>query len=191
MIDIGVDEAGRGCLFGPVVAGAVVLKNLKGLESLTDSKKLSPTQRDRLYEVLIAGDHMVGVGIAEASEIDEINILQASFLAMRRAISDLKIDPASKNTYEVKVDGKFKIPNLESEYSQEAIIKGDLKHKSIAAASVIAKVTRDRLVLELDKTYPGYGLSKHKGYPTKEHKDALQRLGASKLHRTSFRGVNP
>lgn len=174
----GLDEAGRGPLAGPVVAGACVLPDGMVIESLNDSKKLSEKKRDALYEVITEKALYWGVGYASPEEIDEINILNASLLAMRRAVEDAGINPDL-----LLVDGNqtrgFTNPAI-------AIVSGDAKSPSIAAASIIAKVTRDRLMTELDREYPGYGLAGHKGYPTKSHKLAVYMNGPSACHRRSF-----
>lgn len=174
----GVDEAGRGPLAGPVVAGACVLPRGVDIEYLNDSKKLSEKKREMLYDVITEKALFWGVGIATPEEIDEINILEASLLAMRRAVEDSGVTPDL-----LLVDGNqtrgFTLPAV-------AIVGGDAKSPSIAAASIIAKVTRDRMMTELDRQYPGYGLAGHKGYPTKAHKLAVYTLGASPCHRRSF-----
>lgn len=174
----GCDEAGRGPLCGPVVAAAVILPKGAVIEGLDDSKKLTEKKREKLFEII--KQTAVAYAIAEASpeEIDEINILNASMLAMRRAVDMLSI----KADFAL-IDGNcsrgFDIPT-------ETVIKGDSKSYSIAAASVLAKVTRDRGCAELDKTYPMYRIAKHKGYPTKEHMDAVRRFGPSPIHRKTF-----
>ncbi len=174
----GTDEAGRGPLAGPVVAAAVILDPMNPIEGLADSKKLSEKKREELFGII--QEKALSFSIAEASvaEIDENNILQASLLAMRRAI--LALDPQPDH---VLVDGN-QLPNLPM--SADARIKGDQHVPEIQAASILAKVTRDRLMQELDLKYPGYGLAKHKGYPTKAHRDALKKLGATPIHRKSF-----
>jgi len=184
---IGVDEVGRGCLFGPVVSSAVVLVGDYSSLGLTDSKKLSEKKREYIFEQLISGDHLIAIGEASSVEIDEINILQASLLSMKRAVESLDVDLNEKT--HVFIDGTFKIPGLKDTIKQTTIIKGDLKDSSIAAASIVAKVYRDRLIKAMDEQYPGYGLGGHKGYPTKAHKDALIKLGPSDQHRRSFKGV--
>lgn len=177
MIIIGVDEVGRGCWVGNVVAAAVILPDDFKLPELRDSKKLSEKKRNVLYD-LIAQQCQWAVGEANAKEIDEINILQATMLAMGRAVSNLAI-----NYDKVLVDGN-RCPDLPN---CEAIIKGDLTQPVISAASIIAKVTRDRQMIELDKYYPEYGFSKHKGYGTKQHLIALEKYGVIKTqHRYSF-----
>ena len=174
----GCDEAGRGPLCGPVVAAAVILPKGLIIEGLDDSKKLTEKKRELLYDKII--ESAVAYAIAEASpaEIDEINILNASMLAMRRAVESLSV----KADFAL-IDGHcsrgFNIPS-------ETVVKGDSKSYSIAAASILAKVTRDRGCIELDKEYPMYGILKHKGYPTKEHMDAVRKYGPSPIHRKSF-----
>jgi len=174
----GVDEAGRGPLAGPVVAGACVLPEDCEIRFLNDSKKLSEKKRDALYDVITEKALYWGVGIVSAREIDEINILNASLLAMRRAIENAKVTP-DLVLVDGNVDRGFKEPAI-------AIVGGDAKSPSIAAASIIAKVTRDRMMAELDSIFPGYGLAGHKGYPTKAHKLAVYRLGPAECHRRSF-----
>ncbi len=180
MIIIGIDEVGRGCLVGNVVAAAVILPNDFNCPELTDSKKLSEKKRETLY-AQITQQCQWAVGQANASEIDEINILQATMLAMRRAVANLAVEYD-----QVLVDGN-KCPDLDN---CTAIIKGDLSHPVISAASIIAKVTRDRQMFELDRLYPQYGFSQHKGYGTKQHLMALEEYGAIKQqHRYSFAPV--
>lgn len=219
---IGVDEAGRGPLAGPVVAAAVTLKDIKNaiqlpppcLEDLAlplrqgerknnswdlvrDSKTLSEKQREKVFD-FIHKYFYVGVGIVNSETIDRINILQATFLAMKSAISDLQKQTrgdARCTMYDAKremefyclVDGDKIIPNIS--ISQEAVIGGDGMVKSIAAASIIAKVTRDGIMQNLDQKYPAYGFAKHKGYGTREHLNALRRFGPCSIHRMSFRPV--
>ena len=177
MIVVGLDEAGRGPLVGSVVAGAVILPKSFDLPELTDSKKLSEKKRDKLYD-LITQQCLWTVGEAGPEEIDEINILQATMLAMKRAVENLKFQ------YDrVLVDGN-RCPDLDN---CTAIVKGDLTEPVISAASIVAKVTRDRQMIELDQHYPEYGFAKHKGYGTKAHLEALKTYGAIKgQHRFSF-----
>lgn len=177
----GVDEVGRGPLAGDVVAAAVILNPARPIAGLADSKKLSERQRERLYGEII--EHAASWSIARASvaEIDAMNILQASLLAMHRAVSGLHVQPEH-----VLVDGN-KLPKWR--YSAEAVIGGDNRVAEIAAASIIAKVTRDREMVALDAVYPGYGLAGHKGYPTAAHVEALNRLGVTPIHRRSFAPV--
>jgi len=179
----GVDEAGRGPLAGPVVAAAVILTPKSIPSGLNDSKVLSQPRRELLLnEMLTRNDIFVSLGIAEPEEIDRLNILHASMIAMRRAVEGLPHLPAM-----ALIDGNRLPPNMPC--AAQAIVKGDAKSLSIAAASIAAKVTRDRLMIEADIRFPGYGLAGHKGYPTKAHKVALQRLGASPIHRHSFKPV--
>ena len=174
----GCDEAGRGPLCGPVVAAAVILPCGLEIEGLNDSKKLSEKKREALFDVI--KEKAIAYAIAEVSpaEIDEINILNASMLAMKRAIDALSV----KADFAL-IDGNcsrgFDIPT-------ETVVKGDAKSYSIAAASILAKVTRDRQCIELDKEYPEYGIAKHKGYPTKDHMDAVRKYGPSPIHRMTF-----
>ena len=176
----GVDEAGRGPLAGPVVAAAVILTPARIPEGLNDSKALSPKQRELLLNA-IQKKACIGIGIAEPEEIDRINILQASLIAMRRAVLALPELPIM-----ALIDGN-KLPDLPCE--AQAIVKGDSRSLSIAAASIVAKVTRDRLMVEANIRYPGYGLAGHKGYPTKAHIEAINTLGPSPIHRRSFKPV--
>lgn len=177
----GVDEAGRGPLCGPVVAAAVILDPRQPIEGLRDSKKLSAARRAALYEEICAKSLAWSTGRAEAAEIDQINILQATFLAMQRAISTLSVVPEK-----VYVDGnvcpKIELPCI-------AVVGGDDSMPAIAAASIVAKVTRDRAMVALDQTYPHYGIAQHKGYPTPAHLEALARYGPAVIHRRSFAPV--
>jgi ribonuclease HII len=177
----GVDEVGRGPLAGPVVAAAVILDPAQPIEGLADSKKLSEKRREQLAEQIRTQSLAWALGRAEVEEIDQINILQASLLAMRRAVEALALTPQR-----VLVDGKH-APQLACPV--EAIIGGDSSVEAISAASIIAKVARDREMVELDQHHPGYGLARHKGYPTKVHLQALQELGISPIHRRSFAPV--
>ena len=174
----GCDEAGRGPLCGPVVAAAVILPLGTEIEGLNDSKKLSEKKREQLYDVI--KEKALAYAIAEASpaEIDEINILNASMLAMRRAVEALP-HPADFALIDGNCSRGFNIPT-------ETIVKGDAKSYSIAAASILAKVTRDRQCVELDKEYPEYGIAKHKGYPTKDHMDSVKKHGVTPIYRRSF-----
>lgn len=181
-IVIGVDEAGRGPLAGNVVAAAAILKKYSSdLDEINDSKKLTEKKREKLFDVIMENFY-IGVGEATPEEIDEINILNATFLAMRRALENLK--KQCSTDYLVLVDGNFKIREYEGE--QEFVIKGDAKSLSIAAASIIAKVTRDREMIEEGKKYPEYKFEKHKGYGTKLHKEKLLELGILPIHRKNF-----
>ncbi len=203
----GIDEAGRGPLAGPVVAACVVctpemlrkLQEIKGAEGehsegeqtfvhlqnahlrlIKDSKRLTAKAREELFEVIKQEFTEVGIGICDHQTIDKINILQAAFLAMKKAIGELKQKPDF-----IMLDGKFKIPNCS--YKQKAIIKGDEIIFSIAAASIIAKVARDRIMLEMHKLYPDYGFDQHKGYGTRLHLEQLKKHGPCPIHRMSFR----
>lgn len=177
----GIDEAGRGPLAGPVIAAAVILDPARPLTGLNDSKLLSARQRERLEAEIRAGALAWALGRAEVEEIDSINILQATLRAMQRAVAAL--DPAPRRAL---IDGD-RCPPLDC--PARAIVKGDRKVAAIAAASILAKVARDREMEALDALYPGYGLARHKGYPTRDHVEALRRLGASPVHRLSFRPV--
>lgn len=174
----GVDEVGRGPLAGDVVAAAVILPENHGLLGLTDSKKISEKKREVLFEQIKAVAISSAVARASVEEIDELNILHASLLAMKRAVEALNVTPDF-----VRVDGN-KLPDWS--YDSEAVVQGDLLCEEISAASILAKVTRDREMIELETLYPGYGLEKHKGYPTKMHIAALEKLGPSLIHRKSF-----
>ena len=174
----GVDEAGRGPLFGDVVAAAVILDPNKPIAGLGDSKALTEKTRERLFDLIMENALSVSVGRASVAEIDDINILHASMLAMRRAVLGLSVTPDL-----ALIDGN-RCPELPCH--SEAIIKGDAKEKCIGAASIIAKVTRDREMLEWHLQYPEYGLNKHKGYPTKAHMQALEAHGVSPQHRRTF-----
>lgn len=177
----GVDEVGRGPLAGDVVAAAVILNPDKSIPGLNDSKKLSEKKRTELFPLIQQYAIAFAIGRASPAEIDEKNILQASLLAMKRAVEQLNIQPDF-----VYVDGN-RLPQWR--YNARAVVKGDGKILSIAAASILAKVTRDNELEALDKQYPGYGLAQHKGYPTKAHMEALNRLGPTPVHRKSFRPV--
>lgn len=184
---IGIDEAGRGPLAGPVVAAAVKLKKYSEvLDEINDSKKLTEKKREKLYDIIVE-NFEIGVGVVSAIEIDEVNILNATFLAMRKALCELQDKLKDYEQNIVLVDGNFKIREYKGE--QVPIVKGDAKSLSIAAASIIAKVTRDRMMRELDKVYPNYDFSKHKGYGTKKHVEVLKKMGPIKgIHRNSFLG---
>lgn len=176
----GCDEAGRGCLAGPVVAAAVVLPQDANLPGLDDSKKLSPQKRDILYRLVYKESIATGIGSCSPKEIDQMNILHASLEAMRRAVLNLSINPDV-----LLIDGNQLLKNIN--VPQHAIIKGDSVSLSIAAASIIAKVTRDRLMVDLDAVFPMYGWASHKGYPTQTHYAALAKHGACRHHRQSFK----
>lgn len=174
----GIDEAGRGPLAGPVVAGAVILPKDCEILYLNDSKKLSPAKREALYEEIMEKAEAVGVGMASPARIDEINILQATYEAMREAVDNLGVTP------ELLLNDAVTIPDVS--IPQVPIIKGDAKSVSIAAASIIAKVTRDRLMVQYDEILPGYGFARHKGYGSKDHIEAIRRLGPTPIHRQTF-----
>lgn len=175
----GVDEAGRGPLAGPVIAAAVILDPKKPILGLRDSKLLSEKKREALYEQILNSSIAFSVGRAEVNEIDAINILQASLLAMQRAVDALSLRPKK-----ILVDGN-RCPSVS--IPAEAIIRGDESEPCISAASIVAKVVRDREMTEYEVIYPGYGFAAHKGYGTRGHYEALQKLGASPIHRKSFR----
>lgn len=177
----GVDEAGRGPLAGPVVAAAVILDELQPVRDLADSKTLSAARRERLYDEIRARALAFSVAEASVEEIDRLNILQATMLAMRRAVEGLRLPPAL-----VLVDGN-RLPVLK--VPAEAIVKGDASVAAISAASILAKVTRDALCAELHRSHPQYGFDAHKGYPTPEHLSALRQHGACPAHRRSFAPV--
>ena len=174
----GIDEAGRGPLCGPVVAAAVILKKDDHIEGVNDSKKLSEKKRESLFETIKERAVAWSVGIVDEETIDNINILEATRLAMKKAVEGLKQKPEY-----ALVDAEKKVP-IDVPYSP--IIKGDALSESIAAASIIAKVTRDHMIIELDKEYPEYGFAKNKGYGTKEHTEAIKKYGLCKAHRKSF-----
>lgn len=183
---VGVDEVGRGCLAGPVYAAAVCLKSDAGVHLLTDSKLLSEKRREELFPLLLA-EHWYGIGSASVEEIDQINILQASLLAMKRAIENLAKKIGTRPGH-ILVDGNMKIPGLSE--LQTTIVKGDLRCSPISAASIVAKVTRDRLMKELGEKYPQYEFEKHKGYASATHKKAIEKWGPRQsIHRESFSGV--
>jgi len=174
----GIDEAGRGPLAGPVVAGAVILPKDCEILYLNDSKKLSAKKREVLYDEIMEKAVAVGIGMASPARIDEINILQATYEAMRSAITQLGVIP------DILLNDAVTIPQVT--IPQVPIIKGDAKSASIAAASILAKVTRDRLMVQYDEVLPGYGFGQNKGYGSKEHIQALQKLGPTPIHRQSF-----
>ena len=176
----GVDEVGRGPLVGPVVASAVILPKNYYIEGLTDSKKLSKKKRESFFEIINKDALAIGIGIIDNQKIDEINILEASRLAMKIAVNNLKIKPDVILTDAMKLD--IGIP-------EEDIIKGDLKSITISAASVIAKVTRDKMMEELHEKYPMYNFIKNNGYPTKEHVEAIKKYGITEEHRKTFNPI--
>ena len=177
----GIDEAGRGPLAGPVVSAAVILPPGGATAGIDDSKKLSPAKRDRLYDHIYRTATAVGIGIVDAVEIDRINILQAALRSMAIAVRNLRPQP-----HYLLIDGIFEIP---CPLPQAAVAKGDSRSASIAAASIVAKVTRDRMMAVYHQYYPQYGFDRHKGYPTKAHKEAIRAHGCSPIHRRTFRGV--
>ena len=178
----GIDEAGRGCLAGPVVAAAVMLPEDHGLPSLQDSKQLTESQREAAYEGLMASKYPIGIGIIPPHIIDDINILQATYLAMHEAIDQLPQKPV-----ELIIDGNRFKPYFGIVHT--CVIKGDATYSAIAAASIIAKVTRDRYMIKQHDKYPQYNWSQNKGYPTKRHKSAIKLHGLTPLHRKSFRSA--
>ena len=178
-VEAGCDEAGRGCLAGPVVAGAVILKPGADYPDLDDSKKLTEKKRMALREIIMKEALAYGIGIVTAAEIDEINILNASFLAMHRAIDQLAVRPEL-----LLIDGnRF---NKYQDIKHLCVVGGDAKYQSIAAASILAKTTRDLLMEDYDLRFPQYHWKKNKGYPTPEHKQAIAEYGITELHRKSF-----
>ena len=177
----GVDEVGRGPLIGAVVTAAVILDPARPIEGLADSKKLSEKKRNALFDEIIEKAAAWSIGRCEADEIDRLNIFQATMVAMTRAVEGLELHPEY-----VLVDGN-RCPNWR--WPSAAVIKGDMRVPAISAASILAKVTRDRELQVLEQLYPGYGLAQHKGYPTVLHMEALARLGATPQHRRSFRPV--
>ena len=181
-----IDEAGRGPLAGPVVAACVIFNANISINNdiikVNDSKKLSEKIREELFELIKQNFVEVGVGICDHAVIDRINILQATFLAMKKAISSVKSKPDL-----IIIDGSAKLPNFST--TQQAYVKGDERIFTIAAASIIAKVTRDRIMKEMDKKYPEYGFSKHKGYGTKFHLEKINQHGPCAIHRLSFNKV--
>lgn len=174
----GVDEAGRGPLCGPVIAAAVILPKNEYIEGVNDSKKLSEKKREKLYDDIISKAIAYGVGISDVSVIEEVNILNATKIAMKKAIENLKTKPDY-----VLIDGNQMI---DIDVDGQTVVSGDAKSESIAAASIIAKVTRDRMLIEYDKKYPEYGFAKHKGYGTKAHIEAIKEYGITDIHRPSF-----
>ncbi|MES2963503.1 MAG: ribonuclease HII [Bdellovibrionota bacterium] len=180
---IGVDEVGRGCLAGPVFAAAVILPADFNVKGVTDSKLLSAERREELSEKILAVAQ-VGIGFASVGEIDRLNILQASFLAMRRAIENLQAV-----TGHVIVDGNQRISQLDESFVQTTVVKGDLRATPIGAASIVAKVARDSMMKKLGEKYPVYGFEKHKGYAAPVHLEAIQKFGPCVHHRSTFQGV--
>ncbi len=177
----GLDEAGRGPLAGPVVAAAVVLASTKKMAGIDDSKKLSPEQREKIFSLILQQAAAVGIGVVDAREIDRLNILRASLKAMEQAVQNLPLSPDF-----LLIDG---IHSLTLPLAQRAIPKGDQRCQSIAAASIVAKVTRDRLMLAYHDEYPQYNFARHKGYGTREHLQAIRQYGCCPLHRQSFKPI--
>ncbi|RPH52939.1 MAG: ribonuclease HII [Desulfobacteraceae bacterium] len=177
----GIDEAGRGPIAGPVVSAAVIIPLSSYIEGVTDSKQLTPKKRDLLYKKIYEHAVSVGIGIVDPAEIERINILKASLLSMSMAVQNLLPQPDF-----LLIDGIFQIPYA---LPQRAVPHGDSLSLSVAAASIIAKVTRDRLMEKYHYEYPEYGFDKHKGYPTKKHKEAVRRFGCCPIHRKNFKGV--
>jgi ribonuclease HII len=174
----GVDEAGRGPLAGPVVAGAVVFPDVRIILRLNDSKQLRPDEREALYDAIVASGALIGIGIAGVGEINRYNILGATRLAWARAIANLPVRPTL-----ILIDGNA---GASFRARVETIVRGDASCASIAAASIVAKVVRDRLMVDLDRQYPAYGFAQHKGYATAEHLDVVRRIGPTPAHRTAF-----
>jgi len=177
----GIDEAGRGPLAGPVVSAAVILPSSFPVSDVKDSKKLTPKKRADLYEKIYEHAISIGIGIVDSIEIDRINILKASLMSMAMSVDNLNPQPDY-----LLIDGKFKIQSV---LPQEPIVKGDSLSISIAAASIVAKVTRDRMMEIYHLYYPHFGFSQHKGYPTRAHKEAIREFGPCPIHRRSFKGV--
>ncbi len=180
----GIDEAGRGPLAGPVVAAAVILPEGFSESGITDSKKLTEARRTRGYDIIYRHAVAVGIGIVDALEIDRINILQASLAAMAMAVENLV--PAPDH---LLIDGSFRIRATLPPHRQQAIPKGDALSVSIGAASIVAKVTRDRMMSVYDRYYPQFGFARHKGYPTRDHREAIKAFGCCPIHRRTFAGV--
>lgn len=178
----GIDEAGRGPLAGPVVSAAVILPAGFSCRGITDSKKLPEKKRRQFFPRIMAGALAVGVGVCTHQEIDQINVLQAALLSMKRAVNNLDATPDF-----LLVDGRFP---LSMDICQQAVVKGDSRSISIAAASIIAKVTRDRIMTTLHQAFPAYDFIRHKGYPTAAHKQAILDYGPSPVHRLTFKGVS-
>lgn len=178
-----IDEVGRGCLAGDVVACAIIMPKDIFIEGINDSKKLTPKKRDKYYDIILENAIAVGIGSIDSKTIDEINIKKSTLLAMQKAIDNLKDKNGNNIIPEyILIDAE----KINTSIPQQSIIKGDEKCHGIAAASIIAKVYRDRKCLDLEKRYPGYGFEKHKGYGTKQHREALHALGPCEIHRRSF-----
>jgi ribonuclease HII len=184
---VGIDEAGRGPLAGPVVSAAVIIE--QKVDGVKDSKRLSAPKREALYNLIIKESIAFGIGVASPKEIDKINILKATLLSMRRAVESMKFDYLYKHGKPIKeamifVDGNRIIPEIR--FPQKAVIGGDRKIYEISAASIIAKVTRDRMMKAFSKRYPDYGFERHKGYATLLHREMIKKFGVSDIHRRSF-----
>ena len=177
----GIDEAGRGPLAGPVVSAAVILPESADLPGIDDSKRLTPAKRSRLYDRLYTIARAIGIGVVDTSEIDRVNILQATLRSMAMAVANLQPRPDH-----LLIDGIFTIA---SGLPQQAIKKGDSLSISIAAASIVAKITRDRIMTQVDTLFPEFGFCRHKGYPTQTHREAIMRHGCCPIHRRTFKGV--
>ncbi len=175
----GIDEAGRGPLAGPVVAACVILDKNPMIQGINDSKKISEKNRDKIFDIIVNSDIAYGIGISDNNEIDKMNILNATFLAMKRAIA-----MATKKPDFIIVDGNQTIKDVD--YTQKSVVQGDSKSITIACASILAKVTRDKIMKQYAEIYPQYGLDKHKGYGTKEHIEAINKYGITPIHRLSF-----
>lgn len=179
----GVDEVGRGCLAGPVVAASIILPRDCKIEGINDSKKLSAKKRDELYDLILDSAVAYGIGIISSSEIDKINILQASLKAMKSSVESLMVKPQY-----LLIDGNQAI---DTNIPQKIIIKGDMRSISVSSASIIAKVTRDRMMSEFEKKYPNFKFSIHKGYGTRLHLEELKKYGPTPIHRMTFAKVKP
>lgn len=182
----GLDEAGRGPLAGPVVAACVILSPQEPTDIFRDSKQLTARQRERLQAILAASKAVYGIGLASPREIETINILQASLLAMQRALAQCAAANGGRTPDYLLIDGRNTLP---ISLAQQALVKGESKSASIAAASILAKVTRDQLMAKAHLRYPQYGFHRHQGYPTKAHRQAIAQFGPCPLHRRTFRGV--
>lgn len=183
----GVDEAGRGPLAGPVVSAAVILPRSFSCQGLADSKQLTPLKRENFYSIIMEQAIAAATAIATPEEIENINILQASLLSMKRAVENLSVSDTAFAPDYLLIDGIFPIDS--GSITQEPIVHGDARCISIAAASILAKVTRDRIMHDLHLQYPCYGFDRHKGYPTRAHKEAIALYGTSPVHRKTFKGV--
>ena len=178
-----IDEVGRGCLLGDVVVCAVIMKEDQAIDGVKDSKKISPKKREKLYDIIKEEALGIGIGRVDAATIDEINIRQATLLAMQKAVENIVDSNGEKISPDyLLIDAE----NIHSTIPQTAVTKGDEKCHGISAASILAKVYRDRLCLDWDDMYPGYGIAKHKGYGTKQHREMILELGVTPMHRRSF-----